>query len=121
KGDLLLMRLVTYDAVANKKLPIYQSVKSNNFETIVHSFKIEALGKDLDSFIIDVRDFFTSDIKLIGGFTDYQKEKNGISTLEKSRSFIDWINVYPENVEVRHTLTYRASGLSDENISGFSS
>src|SRR5690606_25664723 len=57
KDSFILMRLVTYDAVADKTMPIYKSVKNNNFEAIVYSFKIEATGKGKGSYIIGLNDF----------------------------------------------------------------
>lgn len=109
KDNVILMRLINYDAVADKELPIYHSVRSNNFETVVYSFKIEAIGKGLDSYVIDIKDFFTTDVFITAGLKEYEKGKFGVSGVDSSRSLIEWVKVFPENVEVRHVLTYKAT------------
>lgn len=107
EGNDILLKLIQYSDVADKELPIYQSVKSNNFEPIVYSFKIETVGTDLSSYVINVSDFFTTDVPLIG----VKNSDLGLSGVDKSRSFISEVIAYPKNVEVRHILTYRASKL----------
>ena len=37
--DKILMRSVSYHSVADEKEPIYKSLKNNNFEPIIHSFR----------------------------------------------------------------------------------
>ncbi len=58
KDHQLLLRSVSFNSVANEEDPIYLSVKNNNFEPIIESFKIEALGKDSSTYVINVDEFF---------------------------------------------------------------
>lgn len=116
KDNAILIRSVSYNAVADEDLPIYQSVKNNNFEPIIHSFKIEALGKDSSSYIIDIKDFFTSDIPMIGALRSREKKEFKIGRVDKSRSFISWVKSFPENTEVRHILTYEGGELPDNEL-----
>lgn len=118
KNNQLLLRSVSYNSVANEEDPIYESVKNNNFEPIVHTFKIEALGKDSSSYVIDVEDFFTSDVPMIGALYDYQRKAFKISTVDKSRSVIVHGKAFPENVEIRHILTYKGSEIPDNQLTG---
>ncbi|MDH5609876.1 MAG: DUF5118 domain-containing protein, partial [Cyclobacteriaceae bacterium] len=39
KDNSILLRSVSFNSVASEELPIYQSVKNNNFEPVVHVFK----------------------------------------------------------------------------------
>ena len=110
-GNFILVRLVTYNDFANKELPIYKSVRKNNFEPIVYSFKIEAVGIGASSYIINVKDFFTTDVPLIG----VQSTQFQISGVDKSRSIISSIKAFQKNVEVQHILTYNASNLPYED------
>lgn len=110
-GNSILMRLVHYKDIASNELPISQSVKSNNFEPIVYSFDIEAMNIELSSYVISVKDFFTTDVPLIG----IKNSDFGISGVDKSRSMVSSIKVFPSNIEVRHVLTYRASKLPYED------
>jgi hypothetical protein len=45
RGNRLLLRKVSYDVVADKSLPIAQAVAAANFDPIVMSFNVEALGR----------------------------------------------------------------------------
>ncbi|SMG21711.1 protein of unknown function [Marivirga sericea] len=118
KDNQLLLRSVSYNSVADEEDPIYESVKNNNFEPIIHTFKIEALGKDSASYVIDVEDFFTSDVPMIGALYDYQRKAFKISTVDKSRSVIVRGKAFPENVEIRHILTYKGSEIPDNQLTG---
>ncbi len=118
KDNSILVRSVSYNSVADEDLPIYQSVVNNNFEPIIHSFKIEALGQDSNSYVIDIKGFFTSDVPMIGALSDNQRKNFKIKTVDKSRSVINWVKAFPENVEVRHILTYTGSDLPDNRLTG---
>ncbi|MTI20687.1 DUF5117 domain-containing protein [Fulvivirga sp. RKSG066] len=116
KDKNLLVRSVSYNAVADEELPIYQSVVNNNFEPIIHSFKIETTNKDKNSYVIDVEDFFSSDVPMIGALSDGQRKNFKISNVDKSRSVINWVKSFPENIEIRHVLTYKGSDLPDNQL-----
>lgn len=116
KDENILLRSVSYNSVASLEDPVYQSVKNNNYEPIVASFKIEALGKDSASYVINVNNFFTTDLPMIGALNSRQRQNFKIQTVDKSRSLINHIKSYPENVEVRHILTYKGSRLPDNQL-----
>lgn len=118
KDNQLLLRSVSYNSVANEEDPIYLSVKNNNFEPIIHSFKIEALGKDSSSYVINIEDFFTTDVPMIGALYDYQRKDFKVSSVDKSRSVIVSGKSFPENVEIRHILTYKGGNLPDNQLTG---
>lgn len=118
KDEQLLLRSVSYNSVANEEDPIYLSVVNNNFEPIIESFKIEALGKDSSSYVISVDDFFTTDVPLIGALYDYQRKAFKVSNVDKGRSVIVSGKSFPENVEIRHILTYKGSELPDNQLTG---
>jgi hypothetical protein len=61
---------------------------------------------------------FTDDIPMIGPMSDDAKRNFGVSGLDNKRSFINYIKSFPQNVEVRHVLTYRGNKLPDNNITG---
>lgn len=118
KDNNILVRSVSYNSVADEDLPIYQSVVNNNFEPIIHSFKIEALSKDSSGYVIDIKDFFTSDIPMIGALSENQRKNFKIRSVDKKRSVINWVKAFPENVEVRHILTYTGTALPDNQLTG---
>ena len=65
-NDNLILRSVSYNAVANEEDPIYQSVVNNNFEPIIQSFAIKAISADSSSYLINATPLFTKDISMIG-------------------------------------------------------
>ncbi|SHE59648.1 protein of unknown function [Fodinibius roseus] len=118
KNSKILLRHVSYENIADENNPIYKSVRNNNYEPVVHSFDIEALGEDSTSGtgtkVIDVTDFYTSDIPLISGLSKAQRKEFQVRRLDQSRSFIDSIRAYPRNVETRHILTYDSNNPPDD-------
>ncbi len=109
KGKKVLLRIVSYSSVADRELPIAESVRNNNFEPILQTFKIEAIGKDSNSVVIDATELFTKDVKAISGLSANSRKQYKVSRLDGARSFIDTARSFPINVEVRHIMTYDAS------------
>jgi len=108
KGKKVLLRIVSFQNVADEELPIAESVRNNNFEPILEAFKIQAIGPDSNSLVIDVTDLFTQDVKAISGFSSSVRKNYKIGGLDGSRSFIDTARSFPINIEVRHIMTYNA-------------
>ncbi len=117
-GSKIIMRSVSFNSVANEDEPIYTSVKNNNFEPIIASFKLETMKADSSAYVIKVNDFFGNDIPMIGALSDRQRKSFKIKGVDKSRSFIDNIKSFPQNVEVRHILTYKGDELPDNRLTG---
>jgi hypothetical protein len=117
-GNKILLRSVSYNEVANPEDPIYTSVRNNNYEPIIHAFDLETMKDDESAYVIKVNNFFTDDVPMIGGVTDAERTRFKIRSVDKSRSLISWIKSFPENVEVRHILTYRGDELPDNRITG---
>ena len=113
KENNILLRHVSYSSVANEDDPIYKSVQNNNFEPVVYSFKIEANNKDTSGVVIDVTSLYTSDVALISGLSSGQRRNFQVRRLDGSRSFVEKMSSYPENIEVRHVLTYDATNPPD--------
>ncbi len=117
-GEKVLLRSVSYNSVAIEELPVYQSVKNNNFEPIVAAFDIKAYGPDSASVVADVTPFFTNDEPMIGALDDSERKRFGIKGLDKERSLIMNVKAFPSNVEVRHVLTYKGDELPDNKVTG---
>lgn len=117
-GNRILMRSVSHNNVADPDLPIYQSVRNNNFEPIVMSFEIKAFSKDTGAYVIDVKDLFTSDIDMIGPLSASQRKDFEIKSLDKTRSLITRMKSFPLNVEISHILTYNAGKAPANAVTG---
>jgi len=115
QGKKILLRSVSYNSVASFEDPIYESVKNNNFEPVVHAFDIETEGENKDSYVIKVDKFFTSDIPMISAVSAGQKKDFGIKGVDSDRSFISQIKSFPENLEIRHVVTYKGGEKLPDN------
>jgi hypothetical protein len=108
QNDDVLLRIVSYENVASEDQPIYQAVRNANFEPIIAKFDIAALGADSAGVVIDVTDMFTKDVPSIG-LQSGRRERFRVRRVDSDRSFITSAKSYPENIEVRHVLTYDAT------------
>ena len=106
KDKKVLLRVVSYSNIADENSPMSLSVRNSNFEPIVQTFDIKAIGKD-SSLVIEVTALFTKDVPAIG-FDDNRRKQFKVSNLDESRTFIEHIKSFPINIEARHVLTYRA-------------
>ncbi len=109
KNNNILLRTVSHEIYAADSLPIHEAVVNSNFEPIVGSFAIKAIRKDSTStnYVIDVTDLYTKDVQTLG-LPDRSRKQYKVSRLDDSRSYIDTIRSYPENIEIRHVKTYNA-------------
>jgi hypothetical protein len=113
----VLLRVVSHQVVAADSLPIHEAVVNSNFEPILYRFDIKAIGKDSISTVINVNSFFESDVKAIG-FPQSRRKTYKVSSLDKSRSFINTLKSYPLNVEARHIKTYNSSDPPSNSSTG---
>ena len=100
KGNRILLRSVSYDVVADPKLPVSRAVQAANNDTIIMAFNIEALGKD-DSAVIDVTKLFTTEVTEFSARTRLRARG-----FDASRSFIEKTKSFPTNIEVEVSQTY---------------
>lgn len=106
KDKKVLLRVVSYSNIADENSPMSLSVRNSNFEPIIQTFDIKAIGKD-SSLVIEVTALFTKDVPAIG-FDDGRRKQYKVSTLDEARTFIEHVKSFPINIEARHVLTYRA-------------
>ena len=104
----ILLRVVSYNNVANDSLPVAISVRNSNFEPIVQTFDIKAISKDSTGVVIEVTSLFTKDVPVLG-FDDASRKLYKITSLDESRSFIETIKSFPLNIEARNIITYKSS------------
>ena len=110
--DKILIKVKSYNAIANDSLPISISVKSNNYEPTLFAFDIAAFSKDSAAIVIDVTKFYTTDVKALSGLSTSMREAYKVKNLDASRSFITSVKSFPQNIEVIQDFTYVASKTS---------
>lgn len=109
KNGNVLLRVVSHEIYAADSLPVHEAVVNSNFEPVLHRFPVKTYGKDSISktTVIDVTDLYTTDVMALG-LPDRTRKQYKVQRLDDSRSYIDTIRSYPENIEVRHVKTYNA-------------
>src|SRR5262245_25816690 len=100
KNNRILLRNVSYEVVADPKLPVARAVEAANNDTIIMAFNIEAFGKD-DSSVIDVTRLFTTEITEFSARTRLRARG-----FDPTRSFIEKTKSFPTNIEVQVSQTY---------------
>ena len=117
KDKKILLRHVSFENVATDSMPIFEAVRNSNFEPIIAAFDIEALNEDSTGLVIEIDDLFTSDIPSLG-LQSSRRSAYQVRRVDGSRTFIDHINSYPENIEVRNVLTYDAGRPPSNSSTG---
>ena len=106
--EKVLLKVKSYNAIANDSLPIYKSVKANNLEPIIFAFDVQSQNIDSTAVLVDVTKLFSTDVKAITGLPSYFRKTYKVKKLDASRSFIHSIKSYPKNIEVVQDFTFEA-------------
>src|SRR5215467_11662933 len=99
-GNKVHLRSIDYNVVADSKSPISQAVQAANNDTIIMTFPVAAFAKD-GSPVIEVTRLFNTDVPEFSA-----RQRLNATTMDASRSYIDRISPYPENIEAVATITY---------------
>jgi len=109
KGNRVLLLDVNFGIAANPKEPIAMAVKAANNDSIIMSFPVAAFAKD-GAPVIEVSRLFTSDVQEFSA-----RQRLGATAVDASRTFIERVAPYPENIEAEVTVTYtRTAGGANQ-------
>lgn len=108
-NNVLFLRVITLINMADSSNNIYKAVRNSNVNPIAAAFDIKALGKDSTSVVIDVTDYFRGDNQVVS-IPNSAKGRMKLGGLAMDRSYIEHINTYPLNTEVRTVKTFMAGG-----------
>jgi hypothetical protein len=103
----VFMRVITLINVADSTHQISRAVSNSNLNPIAAAFPIAAFGKDSMSVVIDVTDFFKGDNQVVS-LSPGGKRAFNLGPLASDRSYIQSINTYPINTEIRTVKTFTA-------------
>lgn len=117
RNDDILLRRVSFENTASDTLPIYEAVRNSNFEPIIMAFDIKALNEDSTGTVIEITDLFESDVPALG-LQQSRRTQYQVRSLDGSRSYIEHVKSFPENIEARHLLTYVASNPPSNSSTG---
>ena len=104
----ILLRVVTVISMADSTNEIYKAVTNSNMNPIAESFEIKAFSKDTSSVVIDVTDFFKGDNQPVG-LGAYTKKRFNLGGQIGDRSYVQSINTYPINTEVKVVRTFNST------------
>jgi len=105
KGNRVLLLDVNFGMVARPDDPISLAVRSANNDAILSSFNVAAFNKDGDP-VIEVGRLFTADTPELSA-----RQRLGATAIDATRTFMEHIHTFPDNVEAEVTVTYtRAQG-----------
>jgi hypothetical protein len=102
-NNRVYLRDINFSVTAKPDAPIAEAVRDSNNATIIMAFNVAAYH-DGDP-VIDVSRLFNTDVPEISA-----RQELGATAFDASRSFIDHIAPYPENIEAEATATYTRTG-----------
>jgi hypothetical protein len=106
KGNRILLRLISYQNVANDTLEVFHSVQNSNLAPVIQAFDIKAFNNGAS--VVEVTDFFSRDVPALG-LDKENRDKYKVKRLDDKRSFIESVRSFPMNIEARSLMTYEAS------------
>jgi len=62
----VMIRIPSYNNIADRKTEIYQAVRNSNLDAVLSSFEIKAVNKDSNSVVIDITDLYAMDVQSFG-------------------------------------------------------
>jgi hypothetical protein len=104
RGNRVLLEEVNFSVVADPQEPIAMAVKAANNDSIIMALPVAAFAKD-GAPVVEVSRLFTSDVQEFSA-----RQHMGASGVDASRSFIDRIRPFPDNIEAEVTMTYTNTG-----------
>ncbi|MFI5311140.1 MAG: zinc-dependent metalloprotease [Gemmatimonadales bacterium] len=94
----VLLRSVSYQIRADSSDPIFKAVDDANYNPILAAFNVDAYGPD-SAPVIDVSRLYTNPPAEMSVTARYR------GALDATRTFIERVATYPQNIEVEATLT----------------
>ena len=108
KGNRVLLEDVNFSVTADPKSPIAMAVKNANNDAIIMSFPVAAFAKDGDPVIDVTRLFLPAGATEVSEFS--ARTHVGASGVDATRSFIEHVTPFSDNVEAEVTMTYTNGG-----------
>ena len=105
----IFVRVVSLISIADSSNTISRAVKNSYLDPIATALNIAAYGKDSMSYVVEVTDFFKGDNQIVG-LDPADKRQFGLGALAADRSYIQNINTFPINTEIRTVKTYTSGG-----------
>ncbi len=99
-GNKIYLRDINYSVVADPRTAIADAVQASNTNSILMSFPVAAWGAD-SAAVIEVTRLFSTDVPEFSA-----RQRLNATAMDASRSFIERISPYPQNIEAESSITY---------------
>ena len=100
RDDKVLLKLISYDVVADPDTPVAQAVADSNNPAIAEIFDVETYNLDGDP-VIEITNLFVTEMSELS-----VRSRLGARGFANDRSFIEKFVAYPENINVEVSQTY---------------
>ncbi len=107
----VFVRVVTLISMADSTNNISKAVSNSYLDPIGAAFDIKAFGKDSTSTVIEVTDFFKGDNQIVSVDPNLKKNFN-LTSIASDRSYVQSINTFPINTEIKTVKTFTTSSGS---------
>lgn len=109
-GDKVFMRRVSYVSISkdSSENGMVKSILNSSVQPIVASFDIKAFSPDSTGAVIDMTAYLNTDNVILGFLPSIKKELYGLDAFQADRSYIERINSFPLNTEIKTVKTYTA-------------
>ncbi|MBX3097006.1 MAG: zinc-dependent metalloprotease [Fimbriimonadaceae bacterium] len=106
RGDKVLLRQVRPNVLASQGEEIQRAVAQSNVMPIIRAFDLRSSGPD-NSALVDVSAVFTSDVPEFSVRSSF-----GNGNMDRSRTFIDRVVAFPDNINVDVMATFSGGGAA---------
>jgi len=105
-GDKIALRSLVFNEFSNDTTQngMARSLPGSNYQTILGTFPIKAINKDAKSTVIDLTDFINADNNVVSFGQPFVRMM--LANLIGDRSYIDTIQAFPNNIEIKAVKTY---------------
>jgi hypothetical protein len=115
-NNTVFLRSLQYKQdVRNADSMLAKALAGSNENPIVAAFPIKTINPDTKNSVIEVTDVFKKENPMFS-LANQEKTDKKLTSLADDKSFIESINAYPINIEVKTTKTYTSSTASSGNI-----
>ncbi|PXY43803.1 zinc-dependent metalloprotease [Flavobacterium hydrophilum] len=114
-NNVYLRSLQYKQDVRNADSMLARALAGSNENPIVAAFPIKTTNPDNGDVVIEVTDTFKKDNAMFS-LESKEKTEKKLTTLSDDKSFIEGIDVYPINIEIKTTKTYTSSTASSGGV-----
>lgn len=104
----LFVRQISYLEHSADTLGLYQAVLNSNVQPIVATFPLKTIRREngTKNYVIEMTDFIRKDNEMFS-FSSKMKDNIGATSMIAEASYIDTLQAFPQNIEVRTVRTFQ--------------